>query len=94
MELHRSALQSALDTYVASKFLSAATAGTVVVKNGQLQLLICSEKPNLRNFWSGKWTSVWTVAIDGSSASVNGHIKVQLLRVVYITVSSVFYTNV
>ena len=77
LELHRSALQSALDAYVAAKFQSVETAGTVVAKNDQLQLFICTEKPNLRNFWSGKWTSVWTIAINGSNATISGDIKVR-----------------
>ena len=41
-------------------------------------MCITGEKPNLRNFWSGKWNSTWTVtpAAGGAGASVTGDIKV------------------
>jgi capping protein (actin filament) muscle Z-line, alpha len=80
LEMHRAALQSALSAYIASKFTCELAAGTVAAKDGSLHLHICTEKPNLRNFWSGKWTSSWVVAVNGGSASVSGEIKVSFVR--------------
>ena len=76
LELYRSALQRALQAYVSSKFRCELTAGTVAMKDGKLHAYICSEKPNLRNFWSGKWTSSWAITMDSNSCSISGDIKV------------------
>lgn len=76
LELSRASLQTAISNYVANKFTCELAAGTVAAKDNKLHIYICTEKPNLRNFWSGKWTSTWVVTVDGDSASVSGEIKV------------------
>lgn len=82
LELHRAALQSAVSAYISSKFTCELAAGTVATKDNNLHVFICTEKPNLRNFWSGKWTSSWVVSVDGGSASVSGEIKVRAMPLV------------
>lgn len=76
IELYRAALQSSIDEYISTRFHSEQSAGTVVAAAGQLHVFICTEKPNLRNFWSGKWTSSWSIEFSGESASVSGEIKI------------------
>ncbi len=77
LELYRSSLQSALSSYVASKFISEQSAGTVAVKDGRLHAYICTEKPNLRNYWSGKWTSSWVITVNnGGQSTISGDIKI------------------
>lgn len=76
LELYRSAVQQAVTTYIGSKFLTEQSAGTVSVKEGKLHVSICSEKPNLRNYWSGKWTSSWHVTVSGGSSSIVGEVKI------------------
>lgn len=44
--------------------------------NGNLMVIISSEKPNLRNYWAGRWTSVWTVKTAVGKTTVSGDIKV------------------
>jgi len=77
LELMRAALQSSVTQYVARQYSAEHSAGSVYAKDGQLVVCITGEKPNLRNFWSGKWNSQWTVVVSGaSSATVTGDIKV------------------
>lgn len=76
LELKRAALQSSVAAYVAHQYSAEHSAGSVYAKNGQLTVCITGEKPNLRNFWSGKWNSTWSVAVAGSTATVTGDIKV------------------
>ena len=71
------ALQHAVSNYVSNKFPSEQSAGTVAMKDDKMMVYICAEKPNLRNFWSGKWTSIWTISItDNSTCTIHGDIKV------------------
>lgn len=80
----RSALQQALKAYmVQGRFPSPQSAGSVHIKNGNIHVNISAEKPNLRNFWSGKWSSSWVVTMPpdnvfSSAASIAGEIKVSL----------------
>ena len=76
LEPVRSSIQTAVDSYVSSKFVCENAAASVFTKDGNIVVLIVGEKPNLRNFWSGKWSSTWSVSISGSSASVTGDIKI------------------
>ena len=75
-ELHRAALQSALDAYLSSNYTCELAAGTATEKNGVIHVSICTEKPNLRNFWAGKWSSSWAITMGADSASVTGEVKV------------------
>lgn len=76
-ELVRAALQSTVDGYVARKFVCEESAGSVfALDEARLQVVIVGEKPNLRNFWSGKWSSTFTVTLSGRSAAVTGDMKV------------------
>ena len=76
----RSALQQAVTSYVSSKFPTDQAAGTVVAKEDKIMVHICAERPNLRNFWSGKWTSSWTITFSGRNAcTITGDIKVIFL---------------
>ena len=36
------------------------------------------EKANLNSFWSGRWSSIWQVAVESGSATISGDIKVKL----------------
>jgi capping protein alpha len=76
LEPHRSAIQKAINGYVSQRYATESAAGGAFSKDGNIVVVIVGEKPNLRNFWSGKWTSTWTVTVNGSSASVVGDIKV------------------
>ena len=76
LELQRAALQSSVSQYVSRQYSSEHSAGSVYAKGGQLIVSITGEKPNLRNFWSGKWNSFWTLAISGDSCTISGDIKV------------------
>lgn len=76
LEMTRSSLQSAVSNYVATKYHCEESAGSVYAKDNKIFIVIYGEKTNLRNFWSGKWFSTWTVSTSGPhSAAVSADIK-------------------
>jgi len=77
-ETIRSTVQNAVSAYVSSSYQSEQSAGGVFAKDDKLYVVITGEKNNLKNFWSGKWNSIWTVALNGSTASVSGEIKLHV----------------
>jgi len=72
------ALQHSLKTYVDSTYQSDLSAGGVYCKDGIFTIVVTGEKNNLKNFWSGKWNSNWTVKMGGASATVSGEIKLHV----------------
>jgi len=76
LELKRAALQEAISSYKSTKYVAEEAAGSVYSKGGNIIVLISGEKANLRNFWSGRWASWWTVSsITSDSAILEGEIK-------------------
>mmetsp|Transcript_9104 Transcript_9104/g.13703 ORF Transcript_9104/g.13703 Transcript_9104/m.13703 type:complete len:287 (-) Transcript_9104:116-976(-) len=75
-EGERAALQSALDDYVASRFVTETAAAGVFCRDGNIIAVVSGERPNLRNFWSGKWTSSWNITFSPGQATISGDIKV------------------
>ena len=76
LESKRSKIQSILNSYVANKYPSPDSAVGVYAKDGSIYIVVVGEKKNLRNFWSGKWTSVWNVVLSSGSATISGDVKV------------------
>jgi len=76
LENERAALQSTLDAYVANRYVSEDTAAGVFARDGKILAILIGEKPNLRNFWSGKWASNWSITISRGQANVTGDIKI------------------
>jgi len=75
MESRRGALQAALTKYVSTAFETNSAAG-VYAKDNKFNLVITGEKSNLRNFWSGKWSSTWTLESAGGCTTLKGEIKI------------------
>eukprot|EP00943_MAST-04B_sp_MAST-4B-sp1_P005742 g5742.t1 len=73
----RDAVQAALDKYVSSYYKSdkdAKSCGAVYSTNdGKLEIRICGVASDLRNYWSGKWKSSYTVEL--SSNTITGSTK-------------------
>jgi capping protein alpha len=80
-EEERICLQSKLDEYMTGRFLPENSAAGVFTQGGDLVVSVAGEKPNLRNFWSGKWLSNWSVKLSPGQASVSGTIKVRICDV-------------
>lgn len=74
MEPMRAALQARVTDYVSSNFPAELAGGAVYENDSTLVVVITGEKPNLRNFWSGKWSSSWTIQMD--TGMISGEIKV------------------
>ena len=77
MEEQREAVQKAADAYIAEQYdANAKVAAAVYSKEGALTLCISGQACNLRNFWSGSWTSTYKIALAGtSSAKLSGKCK-------------------
>lgn len=75
-EEERISLQTELDKYMAGRFLPENCAAGVFTQEGNLVVTVAGERPNLRNFWSGKWLSNWAVTLSPGQAAVSGSIKV------------------
>lgn len=81
-EVMRNALQDAVSKYITTNYPSETSAGSVYTKDESTFLVAVSgEKTSLKNFWSGRWASTWTVTVSGSSATVAGDIKVSVSTV-------------
>ena len=76
LESKRGALQTALDAYIGTFYKADDSAAGVYARSGALVVVISSEKPNLRSYWAGRWTSTWSVKW-GSNVEVTGEIKIQ-----------------
>jgi hypothetical protein len=73
----RGALQSSLDTYIATNYPSELSAAGVFTKDENTYVaVVTGEKTSLKNFWGGRWTSNWTLSVSGSNCSISGDIKV------------------
>lgn len=78
-ELMRSALQEAVSKYVASSYPSEYSAGGAFTKeDGSLLVVVTGEKTNLKNFWSGRWSSNWVLNATASSCTISGEIKLHV----------------
>lgn len=77
LESQRSSLQTVLDAYVGQHYANSDAAASVLAKDGKLIIHISGERPNLRNYWSGRWQSQWTLTPSGSNAALSGEIKVR-----------------
>jgi hypothetical protein len=75
-ELQRAALQSAAEKYVLSNYPSEYSAAGAYAKDDGFSIVLSGEKINLRNFWSGRWTSSWTLQAKDGAATLSGDIKV------------------
>jgi capping protein alpha len=77
LELKRAAVGAEISSYVEKKFSGDAAAGSVYAKDGVISIAITGERSNLRNMYSGKWSSSWKIeSIDGSKATISGEIKI------------------
>ena len=73
----RAALQTAVNTYIATNYPSEQSAGGAFTKDEHTYVIVVTgEKTSLKNFWSGRWTSTWNLVVSGSSATISGDIKV------------------
>jgi len=79
-EVVRGALQGAVNNYISTNYPSEQSAGGAFTKDENTYVVVVTgEKTSLKNFWSGRWTSTWNIAVSGSTASISGDIKVSFL---------------
>jgi capping protein alpha len=74
----RGALQAAVSNYISTNYPSETSAGSVYTKDENTFIVAVSgEKTSLKNFWGGRWSSTWTLSVNGSSCTITGDIKVR-----------------
>jgi hypothetical protein len=72
LESRRKAVYNAVVNYVNNNYKPEDSGVSVFSTGDKIVVVISSEKPNLRNFWSGRWTSAWTIVGN----KVAGNIKI------------------
>lgn len=83
----RGALQDAVNNYISTNYPSEQSAGGAFTKDENTYVVVVTgEKTSLKNFWSGRWTSTWNMAVSGSTASISGDIKVTLATLRSLTI--------
>lgn len=75
LESKRAALQKTLKEYLDRTYKPEDSAVGVYVQNDHIVVVLTSEKPNLRNYWAGRWTSTWTLKLS-PKLSLSGETKV------------------
>ncbi len=71
-------MQSKATSYTSTSHVTESSGAGVFVKDGNFVIVLTGEKTNLKNFWSGKWQSTWTVKVDGSTAELSGDVKLHV----------------
>jgi len=77
----KKAIESKLEEYVSQRYIAPDSAGAVYFKSGnELTICIVGEKANLRNFWSGKWSSTWSVVLDtdNGACTIEGRVAIKV----------------
>jgi len=76
----RTCLQSKLNAYMKLNYFNGdGSTALAFVKDSGLQIVISGEKVNLRNFWTGKWSSIWNLSpmnLETGKYNLTGEIKV------------------
>ena len=65
VEGKRTAILSAVTEYAARHFDGGRCGVGAFSKGGKVTVVVSAEKINLKNFWSGSWTSTWV--LEGGS---------------------------
>lgn len=78
LEISRVAIQEALNKYIKIAYPAEQSAAGVFTKDEQITIVISGEKTNLRNFWSGRWTSSWNLSLNDGSAELTGDLKLHI----------------
>jgi capping protein alpha len=65
-------LQDLLKSHLSESYPSEESAGSVFCKNGNINITITGEKSNLRNFWSGRISSTWTLTPAPPPSALTG----------------------
>lgn len=80
-EVWRSAIETQLANYVSCHYPHGVSAVYARNQGSALTVICCIEDHQFqpKNFWNGRWRSVWTVnMVGGSTAEVRGLLKVQV----------------
>jgi len=77
----RAAIDTAVSDYVSGFYPEGACAVYASKEGGETKVTVCisAKKFNPKNYWNGRWRSVWTASVKGSgSCELHGSIKVNV----------------
>ncbi|OQR80466.1 F-actin-capping protein subunit alpha, partial [Thraustotheca clavata] len=77
-EPYRLVLQNALDDYSLAQYANQGVVAVVSTGESEIAIVISTERINLRNYWSGRWTSKWKLQLEGQAATLSGSIDVHV----------------
>ncbi|OQR88924.1 F-actin-capping protein subunit alpha [Thraustotheca clavata] len=77
-EPYRLALQNALDDYSLAQYTNQGVVAVVSTGENEIAIVISTERINLRNYWSGRWTSQWKLQLEGQAATLSGSIDLHV----------------
>jgi len=75
IEDFRLAIERSLEEYMIS-FYRSDFCSAVYGKNGKITIVVSGQHLNLRNFYSGQWSSKWEVEFNRNSAQCSGTIQI------------------
>ncbi|KAJ0402185.1 hypothetical protein ATCC90586_008784 [Pythium insidiosum] len=76
-EAERLLVEKALQSYLQYEYMHQGTAA-VFVKDSSIVVNLCTERVNLRNFWSGRWRSRWVVDVAANPPRVRGTVELHV----------------
>lgn len=74
----REAFQKAIDDYLAEFYLQGVSAVYPSEQGKEFIVCITASKFNEKNFWSGRWRSVWRAAFEDKKLKIVGTMKVNI----------------
>jgi len=79
-EIWRQALESEFETYVANHYRQGVLSVFAKTEGGNTTLICCIEDHQFqpKNYWNGRWRSIWSVSLNSGTAEVRGILKVQV----------------
>lgn len=77
----RDTIQKEVDKYIEDHFVNGTCSIFPIKKESEVEYIVCvsASKFNEKNFWSGRWRSVYRITIDSSKkAKISGSMKVNV----------------
>jgi len=80
METTRAIIEAEVTAYTLNHYKHGICSVYSIVNDEGKAIVICIEDHQFqpKNFWNGRWRSVWTVQLENNSADVTGLLKVQV----------------
>ncbi|GAB6021467.1 hypothetical protein CHUAL_004071 [Chamberlinius hualienensis] len=80
VEVWRHVLETEIDTYVQNHYRHGISSVFGKLEGGNVVLIVCIEDHQFqpKNYWNGRWRSIWNVTLESGTAEIKGVLKVQV----------------